>query len=345
MNYIYAYTAFLTLLKFKVRMEDEMKYCFIINPTAGKGKRATELRADIERVCTARSVEFEIYDTKAPRDAEDYIRRTAAERDGEISFFACGGDGTLCETVTGIMSLENREGIYLGLIPIGTGNDFARNFAPSEKYFDIGAQIDATPYSIDLIKAADRHAINMVNIGFDCEVVCKTVNIKKSPLVPSKLAYILGLVVTLIKKPGVKADISINGGESAREELLLTTFANGAYCGGGFHSNPLASLGDGKIDTLLVSNISRLKFISLVGDYKKGTHLTEKFKNILRNGKADEIKLVFDKLTNVSVDGEIITVKELVLSVLSEAISFLIPCGATPISEHFAKEEVACGAL
>jgi len=319
-----------------------MKYCFIINPAAGKGKRASELQENIDRVCKEKGVEYEIYNTKAPRDAEDYIRRTATLRDGEISFFACGGDGTLCETVTGIMSLEDREGIYLGLIPIGTGNDFARNFAPSERYFDIGAQIDSTPYKVDLIKAADRHAINMVNIGFDCEVVCKTASIKKSPLVPSKLAYILGLVVTLIKKPGVKADISINGGKSVREELLLTTFANGAFCGGGFHSNPLASLLDGKIDTLLVSNVSRLKFISLVGDYKKGTHLTEKFKNIIRNGKCDEIKLSFDKPTNVSVDGEIITVSELVLSLLCGAMNFLVPNGAMPISENIPKEEAVC---
>ncbi len=318
-----------------------MKYCFIINPAAGKGKRTEELASEIERVCSERAVEYEIYRTRAPRDAEDYIRRTAKERKGDISFFACGGDGTLCEAVTGIMSLDDRDGVSLGLIPIGTGNDFARNFAPSDTYFDIAAQLDSTPYSVDLISAADRHAINMVNIGFDCEVVCKTSSIKKSPFVPSKLAYILGLIITLVRKPGVKADISIDGGEPVREELLLTTFANGAYCGGGFNSNPLASLSDGKIDTLLVSNISRLRFISLVGDYKKGTHLSEKFKNIIRNSKCNEIKIMFDKPTNVSVDGEVIRVKDIVLSVLRGAITFRVPRGAHPISEHFAaKEEV-----
>jgi YegS/Rv2252/BmrU family lipid kinase len=318
-----------------------MKYCFIINPAAGKGKRAAELASEIDRVCKERGVEYEIYNTKAPRDAEEYIRRTVSECNGEVSFFACGGDGTLCEVVTGIMSLEDREGISLGLIPIGTGNDFARNFAPSEQYFDIGAQIDGTPYKVDLIKAADRHAINMVNIGFDCEVVCKTASIKKSPLVPSKLAYIFGLIATLVRKPGVKADISINGGEPVREELLLTTFANGAYCGGGFYSNPLASLSDGRLDSLLVSNITRLKFISLVGDYKKGTHLSEKFKKIIRNEKCEEIRLAFEKHTNVCVDGEIINVKELVLSVLHGAITFRVPKGALPIAEHFAVKEMA----
>ena len=318
-----------------------MKYCFIINPAAGKGKRVDDLARDIERVCSEREVEYEIYRTRAPRDAEDYIRRTAAEGDGDISFFACGGDGTLCEAVTGIMSLSDREGISLGLIPIGTGNDFARNFAPSDKYFDIEAQLDSVPYSVDLIRAADRHAINMVNIGFDCEVVCKTASIKKSPLVPSKLAYIFGLIVTLVRKPGIKADISIDGAEPVREELLLTTFANGAYCGGGFNSNPLASLSDGRIDHLFVSNISRRKFISLVGDYKKGTHLSEKFAKIIRNGKCDEIKISFEKITNVCVDGEVIAVKELTLSTLRGAITFRLPKGAKPIAEYSVREEEA----
>ena len=318
-----------------------MKYCFIINPTAGKGKKADELALDIERVCSERAVDYEIYRTRAPRDAEDFIRRVCAELDGEVTFFACGGDGTLCEVVTGIMSIENRDGIYLGLIPIGTGNDFARNFAPSEKYFDINAQIDSAPYSVDIIKASDRHAINMINIGFDCEVVCNTVNIKKSPLVPSKLAYILGLVVTLVRKPGVTAEISVDGGEAIKEKLLLSTFANGTYCGGGFRSNPLADLSDGKIDKLFVSNISRAKFISLVGDYKKGTHLADKFKDIIRNSKCDEIKLKFDKLTNVSVDGEIISVNELLISVLKGAMKFRIPKGALPISQSAAIESAS----
>ena len=309
-----------------------MKYCFIINPAAGKGKRAEALRRDIENACARRNAEYEIYVTKAPRDAEDYIRRTASTQEGELAFIACGGDGTLCETVSGIMSLERRDGIFMGLIPIGTGNDFARNYVPADRYFDIDAQLDATPCGIDLISAADRYAINMINIGFDCEVVCKTASIKKNPFVPSKLAYIAGLVATLIKKPGVKAHVSLDGAEESDESLLLTTFANGEFCGGGFRSNPLAKLYDGKIDYMLVSNIGRMKFLSIVGKYKKGTHLCGKYDDIIRYGKADSIFLRFDKETNVSIDGEIVRVRELVLSVLRGAINFLVPKGAVHIS-------------
>lgn len=319
-----------------------MRHCFIINPAAGKGKSVDMLSEKISRACEGRGVDFEIYLTKAPNDAQDYIMRTASSSSDGISFYACGGDGTLCETLAGIMALPSRENIYLGLIPAGTGNDFARNFVPKDCYFDIDAQLDASAHKIDIIKAGDAHAINMVNIGFDCEVVCKTASLKKSPLIPSKLAYIAGLVVTLIKKPGVKADISFDGEEPHSEELLLTTFANGCFCGGGFHSNPLACTSDGLIDRLLVSNISRTRFISLVGDYKKGTHLGERFAKIIRHGKAKEVLLSFKKETNVCVDGEVIRTRELRLSVLKGAVNFLVPKGASPASH--AKECVGAQA-
>ena len=315
-----------------------MKHYFITNPAAGKKNSCELLSESIHLVCEDKNVCYEIYETKGVRDATAFVKQVCENNtDGEkLRFYACGGDGTLGEVVTGAV---NYPFASVGLIPKGTGNDFVRNFTKKELLFDIAAQLDGEDASIDVLSCNDMYAINMINIGFDCEVVKKMMKIKRFPLVPSKLAYILGLIITLIKKPGIRADISINGGEPVREELLLTTFANGAYCGGGFHSNPLASLSDGRLDSLLVSNVTRLKFISLVGDYKKGTHLSEKFKKIIRNKKCDEIRLAFEKHTNVCVDGEIINVKELVLSVLHGAITFRVPKGALPIAEHLSAKE------
>ena len=305
-----------------------MKHCFVMNPAAGKGKIASGLAERIAQTCCERGVDFEVYFTKGVGDATDYVLRTGAERTGAVRFYACGGDGTLGETARGIMSLDNRDGVSLGLFPIGTGNDFARNFSSGETFFDVEAQLDGEECDIDVLQVNDRYAINMVNIGFDCEVVCDTVKFKKSPLIPSKLAYIAGLVVTLVRKPGVDMTLSIDGGEPSRHHFLLTTFANGAFCGGGFHSNPLATVADGRLDGLLISDITRRKFITLVGDYKAGTHLTPKFEKILKNFKAHTIDMVFDGETNVSVDGEVIRFSELHLSVLSRAMKFLIPKGA-----------------
>ena len=243
-----------------------MKYCFVINRFAGKGKYVEELQKNVAEYCGAAGVTYDICLSEHIGAAKEYIERLAREREAgeELAVFACGGDGTLCETVNAVMSLEDREGVYVGLVPTGTGNDFVRNFGSGDAFMDVKAQIGAKPYYVDLLKCNEMYAINMVNIGFDCEVAAKTADMKRKPYIPSKLAYIAGLIVTLVKKPGVKMRSSEDGGEVKRRELLLTTFSNGEFCGGGFRSNPLARLDDGKIDVIRVNDISRREFVSLV---------------------------------------------------------------------------------
>ncbi len=307
-----------------------MKHCFVINPYAGKGKMTEELNGRIRQVCREAGVDFEIYMTVGEGDATDYVKRTAAGlADGELRFYACGGDGTLCEVVCGVMSLPDPDRVSVGLIPTGTGNDFVRNFTGRDFFFDIEAQLGSSEMRVDLLRCNEMYAVNMVNIGFDCEVVCKTVDLKKKKWLPSKTAYVAGLVATLAKKPGVKLTLTIDDRKPIHKEYLLTTYAVGGYCGGGFHSNPNAKLDDGLIDCLVVRDISRTKFVSLVGSYKKGTHMVPKYERLLKGIKAKHVQMSFDEPTHISVDGELITTDHLELTVLPGALRFLIPVGAS----------------
>ena len=308
-----------------------MKYCFIVNPCAGKGKCVEELCEKIKSTCDERGVDYDVCIAETIKAQAEYVRSMASNRrDGEeIGFFACGGDGTLCKTMNALMSLEDRQGIYLGLVPVGTGNDFVRNFGDAEVFKNIDAQLDCEKGFVDIIRCNDMFSINMINIGFDCEVVVNTIKFKTGKLVPSKFAYIAGLVKTLVKKPGISMKISVDGGEYEDKKLLLTTFANGEFCGGGFHSNPRAKLNDGEIDSIFVNDITRLKFISLVSYYKNGTHLdNDKFKAIVTPNKFNTVHMIFDNETNISVDGELVKVKELHLSVDKNALGFILPRGA-----------------
>ena len=97
------------------------------------------------------------------------------------------GDGTFGEVVNGAVGVS---GVSVGVVPIGTGNDFVRNFSSGELFFDIDAQIDGQEERIDILKCNDKYAVNMINIGFDCEVVKKKEVFNKKPFMPSKLAYI-----------------------------------------------------------------------------------------------------------------------------------------------------------
>ena len=314
-----------------------MKYCFIINRLAGKGAFTEQVLKSIEDVCVRSDANYEVFMSDDIDATKDYVASVANElgEDERATFIACGGDGTICKTVVAVMALpeEQRERAGVGVIPMGTGNDFVSNFNNKEFFFDIEAQLDATPYTIDLLKCNDIYSINMVNIGFDCQVVCKKEEIGRKALVPRKLAYIFSLVITLIRKPGVIMEFSADGKEKIKKELLLTTFANGAFCGGGFNSNPKAALDDGMIDCISVKDISRAKFVSLVGSYKKGLHLGEKFKKIIDHFKCTTADMYFDEETAISVDGEIIRAKELHISVAEKALTFMLPKGVTAVKK------------
>ena len=313
-----------------------MKYHFIINPAAGKGNIADKLSEKIKTACEKVSADYEIYFTTGVGDAKRYVKE--AFTDGAHSFFACGGDGTLCEVANGIMELPSRESAYMGVVPSGTGNDFVRNFTKTDNFFDIEAQLAAKPMGIDLIGCNDMYAVNMINIGFDCEVVCEKERLQSRKFFPSKLSYVIGLALTLIRKPGVNCRVSMDGGEMTSRKLLLSTYANGEFCGGGFHSNPESSVCNGKINALLVNNVTRRKFLSIVGSYKKGTHL--RYTDILSSSLAEKIKIEFEKETNISVDGEVIRAEKLLLSVAKNAVNFLVPMGS-----EYIKKTASCEAV
>lgn len=316
-----------------------MKYIFLTNPAAGKKNSCDELCATIDAACAKENVSYEIYRTTCAGDATRFVKEMCESnaQNEDLCFFACGGDGTLNEVVSGAVGYPFA---YVGLIPKGTGNDFVRNFTNKELFFDIGAQIKGSPVTVDLLRCNDKYAVNMINIGFDCEVVKKMVQIKRSPLVPSKLAYIFGLVFTLARKPGVRVKVSFDGSEYTDHNLLLTTMANGCFCGGGFHSNPRAALTDGNVDSLLINNVSRTKFLSLVSSYKKGTHLVPENASILSATTVKTLDMIFDGVQSISIDGELNDIdRELHIEALCGALRFIVPEGCTFLKEENTSKE------
>lgn len=303
-----------------------MKHYFVINSHAGKGNKVEALTENIKSVCDSKNLDYEIYYTKSIGDAERFIKSTCAEldeSDDTIRFYACGGDGTVNECVNGVAAYPRHE---LAVIPIGTGNDFVRNFGNSQSFFDINAQVEAISSKCDVIKYNDRYCLNVANIGLDCEVVARTDRIKRNPLVPSKLAYIFGLVGEFIKKSGIEFSCKIDGMERAKKKYLLAFFANGGFYGGGFHAAPLAELKDGLIDVCFINYVSRMTFLGLVGKYKKGTHLGIKNRDsVLEYIKCSSIEIEFSKKERICVDGELEECEKISISVERDKINIAVP--------------------
>lgn len=105
-----------------------MRTVFIVNPKAGKGQGREKFIAEIEAASEKTGVPVEIYSTQGSGDGEILAAQLAKEaeaRGEETRIIACGGDGTLNEVLNGAMRHDH---VAIGVVPIGTGNDFCRNF-------------------------------------------------------------------------------------------------------------------------------------------------------------------------------------------------------------------------
>ncbi len=317
-----------------------IKHIFVVNPKSGKGVESTKLIDVIKDACSVASADYEIYITKAPGDATVFVREKISQKQpSEIyRFYACGGDGTLSEVVSGAVNLNSAEkpeplcGVEVGCIPVGTGNDFVRNFTHSKFFLDITKQLLADTIVIDSYLCRydgnERYGINMINIGFDCETAAKVADIKKKRLIPKGLAYIAGVIATLKENPGVEILVKRSDGSSIKREFELVAVANGGWCGGGFHSAPKSSLTDGKLDISLIKKVSRTTLLQLIGSYKKGTHLATRLgKKVVAYLQEETVSFAMDKEANICLDGEIIRASELSLTVLPRSLAFVLPVG------------------
>lgn len=301
-----------------------MRHIFIINPISGKGN-ALQLEEKLRRQLGQKTdLSWEIYRTKAPGDAASFVRRRAAE--GPARFYACGGDGTLHEVADGVRDFPESA---LGVFPAGSGNDFVRTFSEPETFLDLDRQLEGEPVGIDLIRAGKHFAVNMLNIGFDCEVV-NWVNTHRSiPLLGGKLRYLLGVLVMLFRRMGQSLTIRLPDGREESGRFLLCTAANGQFCGGGFRAAPLARPNDGRLELTAVRKVGRLRFLSLLGAYRTGAYLHHPLaERILFRGSCASLTLSAPGGSHVCVDGEVYPFTELQLEVLPKAIRMILPKGA-----------------
>ena len=308
-----------------------MKTIFVINPKAGQEKDIDKISKEILEASQRLNADAEVYVTGCPGDAEKYVREYSRDNPS-TRFIACGGDGTLGEIVNGAFGAED---VQIGVMPLGTGNDFCRNFPSKELFSKPLAQMLAKPQKCDVIKyttelegrIVQRYGINMFNIGFDCNVADMTNEMKTKPFVSGSMAYFLSILSILIKKKGASLLIELDGKTVHKGPLLLTSIANGSFCGGGVKSNPTAVISDGIMDVNIVKNISRLNFLSKLPFYMKGTHI--KLKNVEKIISAHKCKKItvtpLSGNMRLCVDGEIFDAGKTEFEVIHNGIAFVVP--------------------
>ena len=244
-----------------------------------------------------------------------------------MRFFACGGDGTLNEVINGSYGYDFVE---VGCIPMGTGNDFVRNF-PDYNFSDILAQLRGAPTPCDLIRceltSMTRYCVNMINIGFDCSVVYTTDRIKKAPLVSGSFAYLGSVAVNLIKKSCIKVAAVYPDESIYKGNVLLLSIANGSFCGGGIKGLPKARTDDGLMDVSLVKDVPRTTFVKLFPKYQKGTHLEDpRTGAFLSYSQVGSLRVLpYHQNFKICIDGEIMLTGPVHFAVEEKAFAFVLP--------------------
>lgn len=249
----------------------------LFNPAAGAGRRFADVRAAAEKTGEP------IFVTENSGHAESLCESLCRD-EPDTHIVVYGGDGTIHEAVNGIMRSGHAGTASFTIVPAGSGNDFSACVNGS-------AHLAPGIHEIDLVRVTDpagnvRYFANSLNMGFDCDVVRETDTLKHKRGLSGSAAYIAGVLVVLARKKPVPLTLTLYGCRpfgadtdlaepvTIEQSALLCACANGPFCGGGFKGAPLCDLSDGYMDVLAVKNISRARFLSMVGGYHDGTYIS-----------------------------------------------------------------------
>ena len=298
------------------------QHLFIINPAAGSRNRTEEYSEMIHKICRARKLDYEVRVSTAPGECTR-IAREACETGQELRIYACGGDGTLNEVVAGAAGFSNAAvTVFSG----GSGNDFVKIFDEPKAFFDLNRLLDADEVTFDLIRCNDDISLNICSVGLDARVGTDVSNYKRLPLLSGFRAYAVSTVVNVVKGISEHYVVEVNGEKIDGQQTLICA-CNGKFYGGGFCPVPTADPTDGKLEVLLVKDVSRLKVAQVVGAYKNGKYAN--FPDLIRYYSTDHVKIICDKPTGINLDGEKREAEVIDMRIAKEKLRFFYPKGIT----------------
>lgn len=300
-----------------------MRALVILNPCADRG-RAIQHKSLIESF-NKQFTELRVMLTQQPGHGTEIARQAAHEYDVVV---AAGGDGTVHEVVNGLVQ-SGQSQTQLGVIPIGSGNDFAYAFGipasdPQAALMRLSAGI---PKSIDLARIEDNRGRtliidNNVGIGFDALVSIESRNIKR---IHGFAAYFLATIRTLANDyHPFHFEISFDD-QSVSQEAIMFTIGVGPRSGGGFLITPDARHNDNWLDSCLVKPIGRLTILGLMPKVMQGTHTSSPHASFRRSRR---VELHASQPLPIHIDGEIFArpednVRHLIITSLPDALRIL----------------------
>lgn len=266
----------------------------IYNPTSGREAFKRELPTVLERFEIA-GYETSTHATTCEGDATD-AARTAVERGYDL-IVAAGGDGTISEVINGIAEQEHRP--RLGIIPVGTTNDFARAlYIPRDIERAVDIILGEQTMLIDIGEVNGHYFMNIAGGGKLTELTYE---------VPSKLKTVIGHLAYYVKGvemlPSLKptpARIEYDG-KVFEDDIMLFLLSNTNSVAGFEKLAPDAKVNDGYFDLLILKKMNMAEFIRIASLAQRGAHLEDE--NIIYV-QAKDIKVTTDEKMQLNIDGE-----------------------------------------
>ncbi len=253
--------------------------------------------------------------TWEPDDARRFAAAAVAR--GSDAVIAVGGDGTLNEALNGVLGSD----VPLGVLPLGTANDFARQIGvPDDPRAALALLLEQEPRRIDVGMLNGRAFLNVSSAGIGAETTAETPAGAKGVLGP--LAYALtGVRKFASDYEGRSARFS--GPDFSREvEYLLFAVGNARATGAGVAVAPLAEFDDGLLDLCVVEPVARARFAGLLLELRRGEHLD---RDGVHYVQTPWVRIEAEAPMAVNVDGEALSFATLEYSVAARAVRVLAP--------------------
>lgn len=293
----------------------------ILNPNADMGnawKLATDLRPIVEEFGGA-----DWAGTVYPTHAIELTTQAADE--GYELIIAAGGDGTVQEVINGLMELPEEKRPKLGIVPLGSGNDFAYASGISTKPTDAIRQVftgKSRFIDVGLIETESgrrQYWDNTLGIGFDATVTIRTHTL---PVLRGFIMYLTAVLQTIALNHDAPLMQFRSDEESWDERTLMMVICNGPREGGGFLVAPEAKNDDGVFHYATINKVSRPMMLRLVPEVMNGTH--GRFEQI-RMGTLRKMEIQSEAPLRIHIDGETFAgfgtdVRKLKIEIIPEAI-------------------------